>query len=171
MVLSLVVSGDGTPLNLKVLKGLGLGLDEKAQEAVALWRFAPGKKDGNPVPVLATIQVNFRLLPSSPGGWHVTRVVCNSPNGASCPMPVKVKFPPDKLSGTPGSVTLGLDVSEKGSPTNVHVEKSSDPKWGEEVTAAVRGWKFDPGMKEGEPISVSLTMDFSQQGEPVAAKP
>jgi TonB family protein len=45
-----------------VTRSLGLGLDQKALEAVAKWRFKPGMKDGKPVPVIATVQVNFRLL-------------------------------------------------------------------------------------------------------------
>jgi hypothetical protein len=42
----------------------GAGLDENAVDAVNRWRFQAGtrKTDGHPVPVLATIEVNFRLL-------------------------------------------------------------------------------------------------------------
>jgi len=56
------VDDQGRPQNLKVLRSLGLGLDQKAIEAVEKWRFKPGMKDGKPVPVMATIEVNFRLL-------------------------------------------------------------------------------------------------------------
>ena len=48
--------------NIKVMRSLGLGLDEKAMEAVAKWKFTPGKKDDKPVVVEATVEVNFRLL-------------------------------------------------------------------------------------------------------------
>jgi periplasmic protein TonB len=62
VVLYVEVYPDGKAHNLKVLRSLGLGLDEKAIEAVNKWRFRPGYKDGKPVPVQATIEVNFRLL-------------------------------------------------------------------------------------------------------------
>lgn len=62
VVLYVVVDEKGQPRELRVLRPLGLGLDEKAIEAVTKWRFRPGYKDGKPVPVAATIEVNFRLL-------------------------------------------------------------------------------------------------------------
>jgi TonB family protein len=62
VVLQLVVDEHGLPQQMKVTRSLGLGLDQKAIEAVGKWRFKPGMKDGKPVPVIATIEVNFRLL-------------------------------------------------------------------------------------------------------------
>ena len=62
VVLYIEVTPDGKASNMKVMKSLGLGLDEKAMEAVKQWKFQPGKKDGKPVTVAATIEVNFRLL-------------------------------------------------------------------------------------------------------------
>ncbi len=62
VVLFIVVDEHGNPRDLKVIRPLGLGLDQKAIEAVEKWRFNPGKKDGKPVAVQATIEVNFRLL-------------------------------------------------------------------------------------------------------------
>jgi periplasmic protein TonB len=62
VLLQLVVDVDGKAKNIKVVKGVGLGLDEKAVEAVQKWKFTPGKKNGAAVPVYATVEVNFRLL-------------------------------------------------------------------------------------------------------------
>jgi TonB family protein len=62
VILQLVVDEHGLPQQMKVSRSLGLGLDQKALEAVAKWKFRPGMKDGRPVPVVATIEVNFRLL-------------------------------------------------------------------------------------------------------------
>ncbi len=62
VILFVVVDEHGNPRDLKVIRPLGLGLDQKAIEAVEKWKFNPGKKDGKAVPVQATIEVNFRLL-------------------------------------------------------------------------------------------------------------
>jgi TonB family protein len=56
------IGTDGRPHDLRVVRPLGLGLDEKAVEAVAQWRFRPAIADGAPVPWPATIEVTFRLL-------------------------------------------------------------------------------------------------------------
>jgi protein TonB len=56
------IDSTGHPRNLKVLRGIGVGLDEKALAAVAQWLFKPGTKGGKAVAVRATFVVNFRLL-------------------------------------------------------------------------------------------------------------
>jgi TonB family protein len=62
VVLSIVVNTDGRAGNIKVVRSLGMGLDEKAIEAVERWRFRPGTNNGIAVRVRAQIEVNFRLL-------------------------------------------------------------------------------------------------------------
>ena len=56
-----VVGPDGRPHEIRVARSLGMGLDEKAMEAVRVWRFDPARKDGHPVAVEVSIEVNFRL--------------------------------------------------------------------------------------------------------------
>src|SRR5690242_2648938 len=62
VTLYIQVDPNGKAINMRVLHSLGLGLDEKAMEAVKKWKFKPGTKDGKPVTVEAQIEVNFRLL-------------------------------------------------------------------------------------------------------------
>jgi TonB family protein len=61
VLLSVIIGTDGEAHSINVTKKLGGGLDEKAVEAVQKWRFQPGTKDGQPVNVRATIEVNFKL--------------------------------------------------------------------------------------------------------------
>lgn len=56
------IGSDGHPRNLIVVRSLGMGLDEKALEAVRTWRFDPARKDGHPVAVQMQIIVNFHLF-------------------------------------------------------------------------------------------------------------
>jgi TonB family protein len=62
VLLSLVVDEAGKPVNVRVTRSLHPGLDREAIECVSKWQFKPGMKDGKPVPVMASIEVNFRLL-------------------------------------------------------------------------------------------------------------
>lgn len=56
-----VIAPDGRPRGLRVQRALGMGLDEKALEAVNTWRFDPARKDGQPVAVMIEIEVTFHL--------------------------------------------------------------------------------------------------------------
>ena len=60
-VLLLVVGADGKTRDIQVARSLGLGLDEKAIEAVKRWKFEPALKDGKTVAVRINVKVNFRL--------------------------------------------------------------------------------------------------------------
>jgi TonB family protein len=61
VVLSVVVDAEGYARDIKVLESLGMGLDQKAIEAVQKWRFRPGYKDGRAVNVLMQVEVLFRV--------------------------------------------------------------------------------------------------------------
>jgi TonB family protein len=60
-ILWLIVDPNGRPRDIKVARALGMGLDEKAIEAVRNWKFEPAMKDGKPVAVQINVEVNFRL--------------------------------------------------------------------------------------------------------------
>jgi TonB family protein len=60
-VLSLIVSAEGEPRDVKVTKSLGPGLDKKAIEAVNTWKFDPATKDCKPVAVAIAVEVILAL--------------------------------------------------------------------------------------------------------------
>jgi len=61
VVLWTVISADGRARDIRVMRSIGMGLDEKAIEAIKQWRFEPGRKDGVAVAVEVNIEVSFRL--------------------------------------------------------------------------------------------------------------
>ncbi len=60
-VLSLIVDVSSMPQDLCLLRPAGYGLDHKAAEAVRRYRFDPARKDGKPIPMQITIEVDFKL--------------------------------------------------------------------------------------------------------------
>ena len=61
VVLEIVVRSDGSVGDVKVMRALGAGLDQKATEAVRQWRFRPARRLGAPVDVVVEVAVEFKL--------------------------------------------------------------------------------------------------------------
>jgi len=61
VMLSLLVTAEGEPTDIRVEKSLGYGLDEEALKAAARYRFQPAMRDGSPIPKRIMIEMNFRL--------------------------------------------------------------------------------------------------------------
>jgi protein TonB len=72
VALDAVIGIDGIPSDIEVVRGLGKGLDEKAIEALRQWRFSPGSSHGEPIPVKARIEINFRI-PDSPAEKPISK--------------------------------------------------------------------------------------------------
>jgi TonB family protein len=62
VLLSVEIDTKGRVGAIRVVRPLGLGLDEKAIECVQKWKFRPALKDGRPVAVRVSIEISFRLL-------------------------------------------------------------------------------------------------------------
>ncbi len=171
---SVTVAEDGTPGNPEIVRSLGLGLDEKALEAVKQWHFTPDTHK----PLLLNIPVDF-LLPDKQSRWHLTSVTFELPEGASRPVFVSVKYPLGSgLALDAGSspiidearivaavgrqawVTVSFDVDENGIPRNFEAPDASVDLWKTQAIALVSQWRFTPGMKDGKPISVRCTLDL-----------
>ena len=62
VALSIIVDAQGNPQRIHVVRALGMGLDEKAVEAVKQYKFKPAMMGSKPVPVEIRIEVNFQLF-------------------------------------------------------------------------------------------------------------
>jgi protein TonB len=62
VLVGLIVDANGKPQNVHVIRGVGMGLDEKAMEAVRQYRFKPGTENGKPVATFLNVEVNFEIF-------------------------------------------------------------------------------------------------------------
>jgi len=56
-----IVNRDGTPVDIKVIRGIGAGCDEEAVRVISLSKWNPGKQRGKPVRVKMSMSVVFKL--------------------------------------------------------------------------------------------------------------
>jgi len=62
VTVNLIVDAEGRPQNVHVIRGVGMGLDQKALEAVRQYRFKPALENGRPVPVQVNVEVQFSIF-------------------------------------------------------------------------------------------------------------
>ena len=62
VTVNLVVDQNGNPQNVHLVRGVGMGLDEKAIEAVKQYKFKPARFNGKPVAVQLNVEVNFQIF-------------------------------------------------------------------------------------------------------------
>jgi len=158
------VDEDGTLHDVRVMQSIGLGLDEKAVEAVRQWKFEPGTFAGAPVPVLARAEVRFKLL-TARFDWHLTSADFEMPRGASRPVLIQAEFPDAIERGGYATAVVSFDVNEKGVPINVLVSTASDETRAAELALRVQNWRFRPAAWNGAPVTVHATFRFAA-GQP-----
>jgi TonB family protein len=59
-----------------------------------------------------------------------------------------------------GSVIVGLVVSSKGDPKDVHIARSLDKTVDQSAIEAVRQWQFEPARKGSQPVAVRITVEI-----------
>jgi len=62
VLVNLIVDASGRPQRVRVIRPVGMGLDEKALEAVRQYRFKPAMENGKPVAVELNVAVNFQIF-------------------------------------------------------------------------------------------------------------
>jgi TonB family protein len=169
-----LVAEDGSTHGLRVVRPLGLGLDEKAIETVRQWRLSPLAGRGPQEDVISSWEIDFRL-PSKRSPWHLIRAEFHPPEGASRPVFSIVNYPHGagigpaameearviSATGRFSAAKVSLDIDERGNPVNFQVENASEELWGVEAIHLISGWRFIPAMRAGNPVPSRCTMEVA----------
>ena len=149
VVVSTVIDEQGRPGSVKVVAPVGMGLDESAVHTVETWQFKPGTKNEQPVPVIANIEVNFRLL--SPGSSLVPRrIVFDDPAQPGHPIvrtAQRIALSDAARQGSPvfHCVTAKGLLGNDGTLSGIRIDPALPDPAEREVLSQLGRWSFEPG--------------------------
>jgi TonB family protein len=147
---------------LRVVKGLGYGLDAKAVEVLHDWQFLPATQNGVPVSVIARIDVDFNLLRNP--------VMLTGYSFDMAPPRIDQRVAPQYsaealAAGFQGDVLLEVIVDESGVPTVNRIIRRVGLGLDEKAVEALEQWRFRPATKGGEPIRVVIKVEVNFRNE------
>jgi TonB family protein len=172
-ILKLIVGADGNPRNIRVINPIGMGLDEKALEAVRTWKFQPALKDGKPVAAEIAVEVDFHLFGAGPSIADLARRA----NAGDAKAQLELANAYFKGKGTPKDELTGLNYLEKAANQGVpraqfemgehiiHEDASADnPKAYMWYTLASRGG-YKHSEKALKELAARMTPEQLQAGQ------
>ena len=156
VIIESFIGEDGQIKNMRVLKGLGFGLDEVALGSVREWVLSPATRDGVPVSVVAQIDVQFNLRSA-----NALRIG----NGATPPT-VLSRVEPQytqeaRLARLNGTVVLQTVVKNDGTVDVIRVVRGLPLGLTDSAVEALKQWKFRPGKKDGQDVDVALNIEIN----------
>lgn len=179
VVLTIVITKAGEVGNVQLFSGHPM-LAPAAIQAVKQWRYRPYEQNGEPVEILATVQVNFKM-PEEPAQGVVGDIpggamrllpqvhVCEDSPAGSLPKRVRVsqgvmlglatakvapEYPRDaRNEHIEGTVLVDVEISRDGSVCDIALI-SGHPMLAESALNAVRKWKYQPYVLNGQPMEV-----------------
>jgi TonB family protein len=164
---------DGMVTRAAVSEPLGMGLDQKAIEAVKRTHFDLASLDVDPAIRAMEVEVDFEL-PAKQSRWHLMRVSFEPEEGVTRPVIARAKYPlgagismsaveEGRILGAIGrfaSTTIAFEVDEHGHPRRFAVRSASADMWGPEAIALVSEWQFRPATKNGRPVPAECVLDL-----------
>ncbi len=176
VVLYLEVSAAGEVETAQVIQTLGLGLNEKAIEAVKQRRYEPAILDGKPVDIEQSGEERFLLDPPTP--WRIHRSSLNvdvagvkKVKQLSKPLLKQYVSPaPEACPADGGFVIVRLKIDEDGMPGQLALEQPADAM-GDAALKAIQSWRFQPGFLNGKPERQAPPLRWSAGLRPQSLPP
>ena len=154
------VDSSGRPRDLRVVRGLGFGLDENALLAVRNWQFAPGTQPD----AIAHIDVEFSLETAELNEFIANDMVTRVGPGVVPPRIVRrvqPRHPGGATERRSGTVLLDAVIEDDGIPKVVRVVRSLSWEMDEAAVEALEQWRFSPAEKDGEPVKVRMDVEMN----------
>jgi TonB family protein len=150
------IEPDGRARPLRIVKGLGFGLDENAALALREWRFTPATRGLDPVEARVEIDMDFKLS-NAPSSELLSNVV-SVRSGVTEPKlvnKVEPEYSPEAAaSRVEGAVTLDAVILEDGSVRVVRLVGGLGSGLDEKAIKAIEQWKFSPALKDGKAVRI-----------------
>lgn len=162
--LECVVNTDGSVGDVRVVRPLYPLLDEAALAAIKQWRFKPGLREGQPVPVLVTVEMTFTFANGSGPRLDSPGVFKPGPDVTAPRLLSEVKpvyTPAAKQAGIEGVVVIECVVLADGAVGRIRVTKSLTPELDVEAVKALKKWRFLPGRRAGEAVPVQVVAELA----------
>ena len=148
---------------LRIVRGIGFGLDENALAALRDWRFLPAQRNGARVRVVAQIDIGFnRPNDVAKELWDSAVPIGAGVSPPSIVTRVSPQNPPEaRAEGLQGTVVLKAVVLEDGSIQVVGLTQGLGSGLDENAIRALEQWTFRPGTREDKPVKVRLNVEIS----------
>ncbi|HLG58600.1 MAG TPA: M56 family metallopeptidase [Vicinamibacterales bacterium] len=158
------VDASGHLGGVRVVQGLGFGLDQNALVALRQWRFRPGTRGGAPVAMDVAIEIEFTLRSESINALIANDMATLVGPGVTPPKAVKVVQLKAGAAGVRGTVALDVVLLEDGTPRIVRILRSLTPEADESAVRAFALWRFSPAVKNGRPVKVRMSAEVNFHG-------
>ena len=143
---------------LRVVKGLGFGLDQRAMGTVLDWKFAPATRNGISVRAITQVDVDFKLPPPP-------QVFLRVGNGVTPPLILSRVEPhytdEARQARSRGTVVLEVVIRKDGTVDVLRVARGLGFGLDESAVEAIKQWRFKPGTRNGEPVDVALNVEIN----------
>ena len=158
------VESDGQVSAVRVVRGLGFGLDQNAVVALRQWRFRPGTRTGLPVAMDAEIDIEFSLRNDAVNALIANDMATRVGPGVTPPSAVRVFGLWPRHPKIRGTVVLDVVLLEDGTPKIVRILQSLDPELDERAVRNFEQWRFSPAIKNGRPVKVRMNAEVNFHG-------
>ncbi len=168
VTLSVTVGEDGKAHDVKIERGAGFGLDEKAVEAMEKWRFNPATHDGHPAGAPANIQMNFDILARNDKidrSGQRARLNFTLPPHATRPELIIGQLPGNPDATGDQLLRFHIQVDTQGAAKDVTPISATDLPWEKQALLVVKTWRFEPAQLNGKPVAVDGVFELAHSGD------